>query len=1060
MAAPKTDPLLGTTLGGVQLSEKLGAGGMGSVYLGVQTALGRKVAVKILPDHLSRDTEYIARFQREATSAGKLEHPNIVAVYDIGHQDGKYFIVMQYVEGESLQAALDVMGALHPRDAAQILVGVLDGLQHAHDQGIVHRDVKPDNVLLTKNNQPKILDFGLAISTEAERRLTETNTVVGTPYFISPEQAKGRPAIPASDVYSAGVMLYYLVTGRVPFSGQNALAILNKHIHETPVSPVNLNPKVPPALNGIVLRMMAKRPEDRYRTAAAAMKDLQAFLEGRSPTALPRQTSTVSQRRPAVLWPWIAGGVAAAFLAGVVLLAGNDRPNRPTPSPTPFPMAASPSESPELAQARRDVAEIQTEASVEAGKSQNKDFAVFVDCLRRLDLLATRFANHKGIAPIVEAGRRSVRESAELEAKNIADSLRARLEAARAAKDPFVQRRILLEFPQALREITDTGRGLKEDLKKVEAAIVARCREDVERTIPGLIKADAFEEARTQIEYLQAHAPAEFRDALVRLKDRLGDTEAERRAQLLPKMAAEVSSLEDSVYAILARRETDGAWKAVLDFVERPPAGSLPAQLIRPGQLAASALRSVTPSRDGEKELAAWLDRVEKDGAVGEANLPGSRVSLLLSQVLHAEWLFRRGARGVLRLDGLDVALEAFDRAPGRLVAPVSLDQPYLYAPASGPERSFQLRELPPCDGAFLAAVAEWGAEGRAERALEGPDQGRLCQAIAAGYVASAVPDRWSQARRWLEAARSQGAAVPAHQLDDAAERAELERERLGREILKQAQDHAAARRYEAAHKALDEALKENAARDHATTVEAIVREARSRYLIEEATQARSERAWSRVRQLCTRLIKEDPTYRADAVAELYGMALLNTGSWVGMPLQTPKPTGSVWTWPGKTTGTPAPARYADNCMVLQTSTTLFIERAKTEGCTGFRAKVKINQLQQAFDVGLIFDGQDMLGDMRRVIARSTGKIEVSSRTEEKWELDVSEDAPAKPATKEFYEIALVTDGNLTIVFFGKLGKVQPVFSLLKPMDPKGLLGLWATAEASFMDVQVRDGKN
>src|SRR5688572_14342373 len=141
------DPLLGATLAGIRLDEKLGSGGMGSVYLGVQTAMGRRVAVKVLSDHLSSNAEFISRFRREAVTAGKLEHPTIVKVYDIGHEGGRYFIVMEYVEGKSLQRILDVVGAVSPKEAARLLVGVLHGLHHAHGAGIVHRDVKPGNVI-------------------------------------------------------------------------------------------------------------------------------------------------------------------------------------------------------------------------------------------------------------------------------------------------------------------------------------------------------------------------------------------------------------------------------------------------------------------------------------------------------------------------------------------------------------------------------------------------------------------------------------------------------------------------------------------------------------------------------------------------------------------------------------------------------------------------------------------------------------------------------------------------------------------------------------------------
>src|SRR5688572_2115076 len=199
MTAP--DPLLGAVIAGIRLDEKLGTGGMGAVYLGVQTAMARRVAVKILSDHLAGNAEYISRFRREAVTTGKLEHPNIVSVYDIGHEGGRYFIVMEYVEGQSLQRILDVVGALSPREAARLMVGILRGLHSAHAAGIVHRDVKPGNVIMNKDNEPKILDFGLAIAIDPRDKLTGTGSVLGTPLYISPEQARGRAAEPRSDIY-------------------------------------------------------------------------------------------------------------------------------------------------------------------------------------------------------------------------------------------------------------------------------------------------------------------------------------------------------------------------------------------------------------------------------------------------------------------------------------------------------------------------------------------------------------------------------------------------------------------------------------------------------------------------------------------------------------------------------------------------------------------------------------------------------------------------------------------------------------------------------------------
>ena len=263
------ESLVGKTIDKCCILGKLGTGGMGSVYLAEHFGLNRKVALKILPGDMSRDPEYVARFMREATTAGRLEHPNIVQIHDVGYADSHHFIVMQFVDGESLSTVVDNLGALEPRDAAKVASGILRGLHHAHEQGVVHRDIKPDNVLIAKGDQPKLLDFGLAIETEASLHITKDGMVVGTPYYLSPEQARGHAATPQSDVYATGVTLYYLLTGKRPFTGATALAVLNKHINDAPVQPMTHRPDIPRAVNDIVLKMMAKKTEDRYKIGRA-----------------------------------------------------------------------------------------------------------------------------------------------------------------------------------------------------------------------------------------------------------------------------------------------------------------------------------------------------------------------------------------------------------------------------------------------------------------------------------------------------------------------------------------------------------------------------------------------------------------------------------------------------------------------------------------------------------------------------------------------------------------------------------------------------------------------
>src|SRR6185295_9092295 len=229
-------------------------------------------------------------------------------------------IVMQYVDGESLSTVVENLGAMEPKDAARCAAGILRGLHHAHQQGVVHRDVKPDNILIAAGDQPKILDFGLAIETETALQITKDGMVVGTPYYLAPEQARGQKATPLCDIYAAGVTLYYLLTGKRPFVGATALAVLNKHIHEPPVPPMKHKADIPRPLNDIVLKMMSKKPSDRYASAGAAADDLEAFLKGKAiqvriPVQLPFGLSSWTKKQQI-----LAASGAGAFLVFVLLL--------------------------------------------------------------------------------------------------------------------------------------------------------------------------------------------------------------------------------------------------------------------------------------------------------------------------------------------------------------------------------------------------------------------------------------------------------------------------------------------------------------------------------------------------------------------------------------------------------------------------------------------------------------------------------------------------------------------------------------------------------------------
>jgi len=343
------DSMTGSIFAGrYRLERKLGSGGMADVWLAEDQELGRRVAVKILHERYANDEQFVERFRREATHAAGLSHQNIVSIFDRGSVNGSYFIVMEYVEGRTLKELLVTRGPCPVPVAISYARQVLAALRYAHRNGIIHRDIKPHNVIVDREGRIKVADFGIARAGTTSQ-MTEAGSIIGTAQYLSPEQARGAPVDESSDLYSTGIVLYELLTGKVPFTGESAVEIAMKHLSQVPDPPSSIRREIPHDVDLVVLRALAKDPADRYRSATEMDRDLELVARGE---AVGRETAdaativlsgehdatalTQASRRPLPasggeryrtydtpvsrgrsIWPWLIGiGVALALAAG------------------------------------------------------------------------------------------------------------------------------------------------------------------------------------------------------------------------------------------------------------------------------------------------------------------------------------------------------------------------------------------------------------------------------------------------------------------------------------------------------------------------------------------------------------------------------------------------------------------------------------------------------------------------------------------------------------------------------------------------------------------------
>lgn len=257
-----------------RIIDKIGVGGMADVYRGEDTLLGRPVAIKILHANFANDDEFVSRFKREAQAAGKLNHPNIVNMYDVGFDQDLHYIIMEYVDGKTLKEYITEKGRLSIDEAVKFTIAIGEGLEHAHAMGIVHCDIKPHNVIITRTGRVKVTDFGIARAMNSTNTVMYTNSIMGSAHYLSPEQASGKTIDGSTDIYSLGVVLYEMLSGKVPFEGETPIAVALKHVREKVIPPTRYNPSIPPLLESVVLKALSKDPKDRFESISDMMSDL------------------------------------------------------------------------------------------------------------------------------------------------------------------------------------------------------------------------------------------------------------------------------------------------------------------------------------------------------------------------------------------------------------------------------------------------------------------------------------------------------------------------------------------------------------------------------------------------------------------------------------------------------------------------------------------------------------------------------------------------------------------------------------------------------------------
>ncbi|MBV8880514.1 MAG: protein kinase, partial [Planctomycetaceae bacterium] len=967
---------------------------------------------------------YVARFMREATTAGRMEHPNIVQIHDVGYAENRHFIVMQYVDGESLSTVVENLGAMEPRDAAKIAAGMLRGLQHAHDEGVVHRDVKPDNVLITKGDEPKLLDFGLAIETETALQITKDGMVVGTPYYLAPEQARGQKATPQCDVYAAGVTLYYLLTGKRPFVGATALAVLNKHIHELPVPPMKHRPAIPKPLNDIVLKMMAKRPAERYQSAGAAADDLEAFLKGKPVEVkvplqirLPFGLSALPKKQLMMAGAGAGGVLLLILVLLIVILSGGKKPPGPgAGAPPPRPLApAGPDDSARFS------------ACVQFDKQNREAVASFMDILNAYDVFIAATSS-QDYADRARKERKAFLDYAENRAEQDLDR---RLK----ETDPYRRLKALQDFPKVLVEITVIDKRLREELLIAHGEAEKRYLDD-ERKLDAALRDNKFPEAGALLDALLPVAQGPRRDRLQRLKADLPRLQKEYDDETLRRLSSTYEAVRAGFVESLTKRETGTAFMKVARFL-REQAGESERQRTRvPGLGYEQMIKPFPEAILTDAQMAVRLT-IAPVLARAHDSL-AFRILSDLMDALDVEFIIREATRG---LDGLTRGPAEFRFVTLGAVGRVTMEQlGYQFNPKGGVAKLINYRQLQVPDLLQLTALAQGQT---LEELLDTSDQ--HCRAIGATWLYTTLPDRWAQSGRCFQKADKLGLPGLGFRIDDIRDRG-----------YQEVHDRIVASRKELERKNFDGAKQLLTAVETAWSHDPVLTEdigrAMATILVAEVLHHDRNRDLAKLKQAARLLRTRYPKlYPEEVVFAPYANALRLTGDW----RTTANLLNDDWTWEGKAQGAPCPAEddtKSSRGLKLKPDKAMRVAPVRSKGATGALVNLALADRAPAFNTGFRFDVSDTDGTYKKLVVRDTGEVALyayDGRDETRLNR-----APIgkKLAPGQWVELCFVAEAGDVAVFLDQ----RPLFVWAVPVATDRDLELWTSTDANFRGLKLR----